>query len=238
AVVLAMMASYLLSRTLVPTMIKYLLSDHHSSAGLQPASVSLHEKFNHQFNRFRTGYTNLLAASLENRKLVAIFFVCLCVVSAALAPFIGADFFPQVDAGQIRLHVRAPAGTRLEETESYFARVEDSIRRVIPAHELNDMLDNIGLPYSGQNIAYSDSVTIGPFDGEILVSLKPGDHHPTWDYIRQLRARLDREYPSLTFFFQPADIVGQILNFGLPAPIDVQVIGPLTNAPANYRLAK
>src|SRR6202011_6223809 len=143
-----------------------------------------------------------------------------------------------VDAGQIRLHVRAPAGTRLEETESYFAHVEDSVRNVIPTSELSDILDNIGLPYSGQNIAFSDSVTIGPFDGEILVSLKPGEHHPTWDYVRQLRTRLDREYPNLTFFFQPADIVGQILNFGLPAPIDVQVIGPLTNAAANYRLAK
>ena len=136
------------------------------------------------------------------------------------------------------MHVRASAGTRIEETEQYFARVEDSIRKVIPASELNDILDNIGLPYSGQNLAYSDSATVGSFDGEILISLKPGEHQSTWEYVRRLRSRLRREYPELSFFFQPADIVGQILNFGLPAPIDLQVIGPLTNAPANYRIAQ
>ena len=135
-----------------------------------------------------------------------------------------------MDAGQIRLHVRAPAGTRIEETERYFAQVESTIRRVIPRDELTDILDDIGLPYAGINLAMSDSATIGPFDGEILVSLRPGEHRSTWDYIRNLRVRLNREYPELTFFFQPADIVGQILNFGLPAPIDVQVVGPLSNA--------
>ncbi len=247
AVVLAMMASYFLSRTLVPTLVKYLLAQEverysHGEEGTGAANDSIfwrvHYAFNRQFNRLREGYRNLLAASLENRKLVACFFLLLCAATAGLAPFIGRDFFPQVDAGQIRLHVRAPAGTRLEETETYFARVEDSIRKVIPAGELTDILDNIGLPYSGLNIALGDSATIGPFDGEILVSLKPGEHGSTWDYVRQLRTRLHREYPNLTFFFQPADIVGQILNFGLPAPIDVQVIGPLTNAPANYLLAK
>src|SRR5450755_3079029 len=156
---------------------------------------------------------------------------------AALIPFIGPDFFPQVDAGQIRLHVRAPAGTRIEETESYFKQVEDTIRHTVPPAELSDILDNIGLPYSGYNIALSDTATIGSFDGEILVSLKP-DHASTWTYIRDLRGRLNRQFPGLTFFFQPADIVGQILNFGLPAPLDVQVIGPLANAPANYALAR
>jgi multidrug efflux pump subunit AcrB len=143
-----------------------------------------------------------------------------------------------VDAGQIRLHVRAPAGTRIEETEAWFSQVEDTIRRVIPAHDLADILDNIGLPYSGLNIALSDNATIGPFDGEILVSLRPGDHASTWDYVRELRRRLNRQFPSLTFFFQPADIVGQILNFGLPAPIDVQIVGTLTNVSKNYALGK
>jgi multidrug efflux pump subunit AcrB len=134
--------------------------------------------------------------------------------------------------------VRAPAGTRVEETEQIYARVEKTIRRVIPANELTDILDDIGLPYSCFNVAFSDAGIIGDFDGEILVSLKPGEHGPTEGYIRTLRRRLQAEYPDLTIFFQPADIVGQTLNFGLPAPIDVQVAGPLTNAPANYLIAK
>src|SRR5262249_6740077 len=177
-------------------------------------------------------------ASLAHRKVVIACFFVFGLACAALAPFIGSDFFPPVDAGQIRLHVRAPAGTRIEETEAWFAQVEDTIRRVIPAHDLADILDNIGLPYSGLNIALSDNVTIGPFDGEILVSLRPGDHTSTWDYIRELRRRLNQQFPSLTFFFQPADIVGQILNFGLPAPIDVQIVGTLTNVTKNYALGK
>ncbi len=143
-----------------------------------------------------------------------------------------------MDAGQIRLHVRAPAGTRVEETEQYFAQVEEAIRQIIPPNELTDVLDNIGLPYSGMNIAFSDSATIGAFDGEILLSLNPEGHAPTQHYIRELRSGLGRRFRNLGFFFQPADIVGQILNFGLPAPIDVQVIGPLANARANYELAK
>ncbi len=247
AVVLAMMASYFLSRTLVPTMIKYLLRhevDRYSHGETETDEAGdnifwrVHHVFNRRFHRLRSGYTNLLAASLEHRKLVAGGFLAISVVSAALIPFIGTDFFPQVDAGQIRLHVRAPAGTRIEQTESYFARVEDTIRQVIPAGELTDILDNIGLPYSGLNIAFSDSATVGSFDGEILVSLKAGEHHSTWEYVRRLRTRLNREFPDLIFFFQPADIVGQILNFGLPAPIDLQVIGPGSNAARNYRLAK
>ncbi len=247
AVVLAMMASYLLSRTLVPTLIKYLLrqevdryrrgEDETDSAG-DNIFWRVHHAFNRVFHRFRNGYRNLLEASLAHRKLVVISFLAISAVTAGMAPFIGTDFFPRVDAGQIRLHVRAAAGTRIEETERYFALVEDTIRKVIPARELSDILDNIGLPYSGNNIAYSDSATVGPFDGEILVSLKPGEHQSTWEYVRRLRVRLRREFPDLNFFFQPADIVGQILNFGLPAPIDLQVIGPLTNAPANYKLAK
>jgi multidrug efflux pump subunit AcrB len=246
AVVLAMMASYVLSRTLVPTMVRYLLAGeaarYHGDAGVIEDShglfAAIHHGFQYWFEWMRAGYRNLLAAALAHRVLTAASFFLLCAICLALTPFLGQDFFPQVDAGQIRLHVRAPAGTRIEETERYFAAVEDSIRGVIPPAELTDLIDNIGLPYAGLNLAMSDSATIGEFDGEILVSLRPGEHASSWDYIRTLRARLNREFPQLTFFFQPADIVGQILNFGLPAPIDVQVVGPLTNAPANYALAR
>ncbi|MGA2596035.1 MAG: efflux RND transporter permease subunit [Bryobacteraceae bacterium] len=247
AVVLAMMASYLLSRTLVPTMVKYLLAsevDRYSDGESEDNRTDdnlfwrVHHAFNRQFHRFRNGYVTLLSAALDHRKVVAAAFVVILGSCVALMPFIGEDFFPKVDAGQIRLHVRAPAGTRVEETEQYFAQVEDSIRRIIPKQELTDILDDIGLPYSGLNVATSDSGIIGSFDGEILVSLRPGEHGSTWDYIRKMRKQLGREYPTLTFFFQPADIVGQILNFGLPAPIDVQVIGPNANATKNYLIAK
>ena len=246
AVVLAIMASYVLSRTLVPTMVKYLLraeASHYQgeSGELEETGhgpfARIHRGFHERFERMRNAYHRLLGAALAHRKLVAVCFGLICAACAALIPFIGTDFFPQVDAGQIRLHVRAPAGTRIEETEAYFRQVEDTIRQVIPPAELSDILDDIGLPYSGFNIALSDSATVGSFDGEILVSLKP-EHASTWNYIRRLRARLNSQFPVLTFFFQPADIVGQILNFGLPAPIDVQVIGPLGNAKANYALAK
>ncbi len=235
AVVIAMMASYLLSRTLVPTMVRYLLA---SEAGREHPHGGISGAFQRWFEKLRETYRRTLGSALAYRKFVAAAFIVLCAACLGLSPMLGEDFFPQVDAGQIRLHVRAPAGTRIEETERYFAQVENTIRRVIPPAELTDILDNIGLPYSGFNIAMSDSTTIGPFDGEVLVSLRPGEHASTWNYIRELRARLNREYPNLTFFFQPADIVGQILNFGLPAPIDVQVVGPLTNDKANYALAR
>jgi len=246
AVVLAIMASYMLSRTLVPTMVKYLLRGEASRYQNESGEMELeghgffariHHGFQTRFERMRDAYRRLLGSALAHRKLVAVCFGMIVAACAALTPFIGTDFFPQVDAGQIRLHVRAPAGTRVEETEAYFKQVEQTIRQTVPPAELSDILDNIGLPYSGYNIALSDTATIGSFDGEILVSLKPG-HASTWDYIRDLRHRLNRQFPDLTFFFQPADIVGQILNFGLPAPIDVQVIGPLANAPANYALAQ
>jgi len=245
AVVLAIMASYILSRTLVPTMVKYLLrgeaSRYQDESGEMETGhgwfAGIHHGFQTRFERMRNAYRRLLGSALAHRKLVAACFGVIVAACAALIPFIGTDFFPRVDAGQIRLHVRAPAGTRVEETEAYFKQVEDTIRQAVPPAELSDILDNIGLPYSGYNIALSDTATIGSFDGEVLVSLKPG-HASTWRYIRDLRHRLNRQFPHLTFFFQPADIVGQILNFGLPAPIDVQVIGPLTNAPANYALAR
>ncbi len=247
AVVLAMMASYLLSRTLVPTMVRYLLAGeaarYHGDEGVLEGSgrgvfFAIHRGFQNWFERVRNGYRNLLASALAHRALVAGAFFLICGGCLALTPFLGRDFFPQVDAGQIRLHVRAPAGTRIEETERYFAGVETAIRRTVPREELTDIVDNIGLPYSGLNIAMSDTATIGPFDGEILVSLREGEHASTWDYIRELRVRLNREFPGLTFFFQPADIVGQILNFGLPAPIDVQVVGPPANAKTNYAIAR
>ena len=246
SVALAMMASYILSRTLVPTMVKYMLrgeADRYQDESGEMAGAGrglfagIHRGFQIRFERMRDAYKRLLSSALVHRKLVAACFGLIAAACAALAPFIGTDFFPQVDAGQIRLHVRAPAGTRVEETEQYFRQVEDTIRQIVPPAELSDILDNIGLPYSGFNIALSDTATIGSFDGEILVSLKPG-HASTWNYIRQLRRSLNQQYPQLTFFFQPADIVGQILNFGLPAPIDVQVIGPLSNAAPNYALAR
>src|SRR5580658_1959911 len=246
AVVLAIMASYLLSRTLVPTMVRYLLAAeaerYHGDEGVMQDHghgffAGIHHGFQTRFERMRDAYRRLLGSALAHRKLVAVCFGLIVAACAALVPFIGTDFFPRVDAGQIRLHVRAPAGTRIEETEEYFKQVEQTIRQTVPAAELSDILDNIGLPYSGYNIALSDTATIGSFDGEILVSLKP-EHASTWGYIRDLRHRLNRQFPDLTFFFQPDDIMGQILNFGLPAPIDLQVIGPLSNAPANYALAQ
>jgi multidrug efflux pump subunit AcrB len=248
AVVLAMMASYLLSRTLIPTMVRYLIpselrfyrhgAEHEEEIPDAGIIWNIHHRFNNLFERMRDGYSSMLHSTLEHRKLVLILFGVLAVCCVGLYPLIGTDFFPQVDAGQIRLHVRCPGGTRIEETEQKFSQVEDSIRRVIPPGEIADILDNIGLPYNGFNMAFTDSVTLGSFDGEILVSLKQGEHGPTWDYVRDLRRKLAREYPDLTFFFQPADIVGQILNFGLPAPIDIQVVGPLKNAPKNYDIAQ
>ena len=239
AVVLAMMASYLLSRTLVPTMVRYLLAaEAERDHAAVPHSSGFAGVFQRWFERLREGYRSVLASALAHRKLVAATFFVLVAVCLALTPMLGEDFFPQVDAGQIRMHLRAPAGTRIEETEQYFAQAESAIRKVIPADELTDILDNIGLPYAGFNIAMSDTSTIGTFDGDILVSLRPGEHGPTADYVRQIRERLHRDFPTLTVFFQPADIVGQILNFGLPAPIDIQVAGPLANSGADYDIAR
>jgi CzcA family heavy metal efflux pump len=248
AVVLAMMASYLLSRTLIPTMVRYLIpaelrfyrhgEDHEEEIPDAGLIWNIHHRFNTLFEHMREGYSSMLHSTLAHRKLVLVLFFAIAICCVGLYPFIGTDFFPQVDAGQIRLHVRCPGGTRIEETEQKFSQVEDSIRKIIPPAEIADMLDNIGLPYSGFNLAFTDSVTLGSFDGEILVSLKQDNHGPTWDYVRDMRRKLGREFPDLTFFFQPADIVGQILNFGLPAPIDVQVVGPIRNAPKNYDIAQ
>ncbi|MEH2202881.1 MAG: efflux RND transporter permease subunit [Nostoc sp.] len=253
AVVFAMLASYLLSRTVVPMLAKFLLAkelhlytEHENLGNNDNGHVipkkdifwRIYEQFNRQFEKFRQNYRNTLAKALNHRGVVFAMFGAFWVSALVLLPFVGQDFFPQVDAGQFRLHVRAPAGTRLEKTEQIFTQVENEIRQVIPEEELEIILDNIGLPVGGVNLAFSDTATIGPGDGEILVGLKEGKHHSTWQYVRQLRQKLTAQFPELTFFFQPADIVTQILNFGLPAPIDIQVIGPAKNRRDNYKIAK
>ncbi|HTU26129.1 MAG TPA: efflux RND transporter permease subunit [Pirellulales bacterium] len=249
AVVFAMLTSYLLSRTLVPTMVHYLLAGEvelysgRSELGHRSASVRrgpvwrFHEAFNRQFERLRRQYGYALAWALDHRLLV--FAACLAFLTSSLAlfPLVGRDFFPSVDSGQIRLHVRAPAGTRIEETERHFGRVEEAIRRVVPEHEIATLIDNIGIPNSGINLALSDGALMSAADGEILITLAE-EHRPTADYVRQLRRALNAEFPDLTFFFQPPDIVTQVLNFGLPAPIDVQLVGPRGNYAENFELAK
>ena len=194
----------------------------------------IHERFNHRFEQFRAGYEGMLGWALENRVLTIIFFAVLFAGSFCLLPFIGRDFFPLVDAGQFRLHVRTVAGTRIEEAERTFGQVEDYIRQVVPKDDLKTIIDNIGLPVGGVNLAFSDSATTGSNDGEIDVSLSENHKQPVWNYIKRLRRDLPAKFPAVTFFFQPADIVSQILNFGLPAPIDVQVTG---RSPDNYQLA-
>jgi len=246
AVALAMGASYLLSRTLIPTMIRYLIPAelrlYRGPEGEAEAEDAgwlwrIHHGFHRGFEKLRSGYSGLLESALHHRALVVACFVILTGASFALYSYVGSDFFPKVDAGQIRLHVRTPAGTRVEETEQRFVSVESAIRQIIATNELSDILDNIGLPSSGFNLTFGDSTTLGTFDGEILVSLRPEEHRSTWEYIREMRSRLPREFPDLTFFFQPADIVSQILNFGLPAPIDVQIGGPLRNMDKDFQLA-
>ena len=194
----------------------------------------IHERFNRHFENFRSGYEKMLSWALEFRAVTIVFFVCLFAVSLILFPFIGRDFFPQVDAGQFRLHVRTVAGTRIEEAERTFGQVEDYIRQVVPKDEMRLVIDNIGLPVGGVNLAFSDSATIGSTDGEIQVSLSSGHKTPVWTFIRRLRRELPARFPGVVFYFQPADIVSQILNFGLPAPVDLQVVG---RDKSNYLLA-
>jgi len=235
AVVFAMLASYFLSRTLVPTMVHYMLGPevpiYAAGEGGHAAQVEglnwvwrTHFRFNHRFERFRERYRDVLEWSLHHRKYVMVLFILMVVGSGFLVFFIGEDFFPYVDSGQMRLHVRAPEGTRIEETEQLFAQVEDEIRRTLPPGEIDLILDNIGLPNSGISLAFSDASTIGPSDGDILISLKEG-HGSTREYMRKLRAVLNAKFPQDTFFFAAANMTNQILNFGLPAPIDVQVVG-------------
>ncbi|QKG56944.1 efflux RND transporter permease subunit [Hymenobacter sp. BRD128] len=295
AVIFAMLASYILSRTLVPTLVMYLLrkelpiyhaqeedevpsahfrngrevtqverdlarlhrqqfekehpsgtpeeeaekpitdAERQASEGIKKSWVwRLHEGFEHQFERFRGSYTSALDWALAHRPLVVTAFAVLFVGSLGLYPLIGQNFFPTVDAGQLRLHIRVPTGTRVEETERRFRQVEGVIKQVIPAQELDLVLDNIGLPVIPINLLLSDNPTIGAGDGEILVSMKE-EHGPTGEYIERIRREIHRQFPDLIIFFQPADIVNQTLNFGLPAPIDIQVTG--RDVKANQRIA-
>jgi multidrug efflux pump subunit AcrB len=230
SVVFAMLASYLLSRTLVPTMAKYLLRGHEQEAGHLTASsrnplVRLQIQFEESFEHLRERYQRVLETCLNHRRTFLAGVLVFSIVSlAALIPFLGQDFFPTVDSGQFKLHLRAPTGTRIEETARLCDLVEQSIRQQIPPAEVSSVIDNIGIPYSGINLSYSNSAPIGPADADILVSLSP-DHRPTDQYVHDLRLSLAERFPGVTFSFLPADIVSQILNFGLPAPIDIQVAG-------------
>ncbi len=237
AVVFAMLASYFLSRTLIPTLVMYIMRGHeHREAGAKTFFGRYQRRFERGFDKFRAGYYQLLETTLEHSKVFAVCFLAFCALSMMLVFFLGEDFFPSVDAGQMRLHVRGRAGLRVEETARLCDEVEAYLRQQIPKDELVTVLDNIGLPNSGINLSYSNSGVIGTSDAEILVGLNQEHHHPTADYIRKLRAGLPRQFPGVEFFFQPADIVSQILNFGLPAPIDIQLIGPDVNT--NYFIAQ
>jgi multidrug efflux pump subunit AcrB len=229
AVVFAMLASYLLSRTIVPTMAKYLLKIHdeneaESKKNQRNPLVRAQLAFERGFEKLRGGYHNLLKRTVAHPGLFTIFFFAACLASFALFPWLGQDFFPAVDSGQFKLHLRAQTGTRIEETARLCDLVEHSIREEIPKSELTNILDNIGLPYSGINTSYSNSGAIGPADADIQVSLAE-KHRPTEEYVHALRRKLAKQFPGLTFYFLPADIVSQILNFGLPAPIDIQIVG-------------
>jgi len=240
SVIGALLASLALSFTMVPVLFEHLMrraveefdaqaDPHAAPRGRGNFLVRFQAGFERGFERFREAYRETLAWALSQARLIVTAFVVLIAVSAALFPLLGRDFFPQVDAGQMRLHVRAPAGTRLERTQQYFAAVEGEIRRLVGNRQIDVMLDNIGLPYSGINIALSDSATVGPMDGEILISLTK-EHAPTARLIAMLRRELPARFAGLQFFFQPADIVDQVLNFGQPAPIDVRISGPDQNA--------
>ena len=253
AVVFAMIASFFLSRTLVPTMAAYLLRqhsigghssgetlqmaqpEHHSPSKSRNPLVRFQQGFEHRFAHIRDVYYSLLVLAIESRRLFVIGFMGIVLLSFALVPWLGRDFFPSVDAGQIKMHVRGQIGTRIEETAKLFDQVEQDIRQSIPPAELGSIVDNMGLTVSGINQVYNNTGTIGPQDGDILISLNEG-HHPTDEYVTKLRENLVRQFPGTTFSFLPADIISQILNFGAPAPIDVQVMGP--NGEANMLYAQ
>jgi len=226
AVVFAMLASYFLSRTIVPTMAKYLLrGEKHEAASSRNPMVRLQKRFEGAFEDFRKSYRGVLEFCLHHRGAFLIAFFAASLGSLAiLIPWLGRDFFPNVDSGTFKLHMRAPTGMRIEETANLCDLVERSIRQQIPATEVQSVIDNIGLPYSGINLSYSNSAPVGTSDADILVTMS-ANHHPTDDYIHQLRLTLPKQFPGVSFAFLPADMVGQILNFGLPAPIDVQVVG-------------
>ena len=245
AVVFAMLASYFLSRTLIPTMVAFLLKSevqlyqqgmHGETAGGRGMIWRVHYLFNAVFERIRFRYVGLLHWSLLHRGPVLIAFMVLSTASLGLVWLVGEDFFPNVDSGQMRLHVRAPAGTRIEQTELRFSAIEREIREAIPSDEIDSLIDNIGIPNSWTSIAQGDIPTISSADGEILISLKKEKHGSTRDYEVMLRKRLRDGFPDTSFFFQPANITSQILSFGLPAPIDLQVVG--RDAEAGYRIAE
>ena len=229
AVVFAMLASYLLSRTLVPTLAKYFLKAHaegnssETSVSKNPL-VRFQAWFERGFESIRSAYRGLLETFIDHRRIFVAGFLSACFLSFALLPWLGQDFFPSVDSGEFTLHLRAPTGTRIEETAALCDRAENEIRKQIPPQEFAGVIDNIGLPYSGINLSYSNSAPVGTQDADIMVSLSP-KHHPTAGYVHDLRLKLARAFPGTTFYFLPSDMVTQILNFGLPAPIDIQVVG-------------
>jgi multidrug efflux pump subunit AcrB len=234
AVVLAMMASYFLSRTLVPTMVHFLLAsevDRYAEGGHGSGGA-----FDRRFERMREAYRRALGWSLAHRATVLVVFALFFLLSLGLAFFTGEDFFPTVDAGQLRLHVRAPAGTRIEETDRIFGQVAEAIRRVIPDDEVSRIINNVGIPIGSINMAFGEGATIGPADGEMLISLRPDHRGSTFDYMKAIRQQVYPQFPELTFFFQSADIVSQTLNFGLQSPIDLQVVG--NNRAPNFEIAR
>jgi multidrug efflux pump subunit AcrB len=246
AVVFAMLMSYFLSRTLVPTMVHYLLGpevdlyagEPHHAAKRRDIVWRVHERFNTHFERLRHFYGGYLDWALDHKRLVTVGFGAFVLLSlVALFPNLGRDFFPSVDAGQIRLHVRTNSGTRIETTEQLFERVEDEIHTVVPRDEIVTVIDNIRMPISGLNLALGDPSMISSADGEVLIQLGE-KHHPTASYIKDLRTRLALDFPSTEFFFLAPDITTQVLNFGLTAPIDVQVVGPLANNAKDYAIAR
>ncbi|MDB5942863.1 MAG: transporter [Ramlibacter sp.] len=236
AVVFAMLASYFLSRSLVPTLVMLLMDKSHGApAGARVSMLQrVYRAFDRRFERLRRAYALSLSSLLVHRRRFGMLFLGFCLLSCLLYPVLGRDFFPTVDAGQIRLHMRAATGTRIEETARLADAVEAAIRELVPPSDLETILDNLGVPNSGINLSYSNAGTIGTFDGEILLSLKDG-HRPTVEWISLLRRELPKRFPGVEFFFQPADIATQILNFGLPAAIDVQFSGP--NLAVNAQLA-
>ncbi|HEX3363624.1 efflux RND transporter permease subunit, partial [Phenylobacterium sp.] len=236
AVVFAMIGSFVLSRTLVPTLAMYLLKPHGHVAegaggqsGAAPASrnplARFQQAFARRFDGFREVYSNLLGLALAHRRIFVVAFLTVVIASFGLAPFLGANFFPSVDSGQITLHVRPPVGTRIEDASAMFGDVERQVRQVIPPDEVNSIVDNIGMPISAVNVVYSNTGLIGYQDGDIFISLN-AKHHPTAGYVKTLRERLPAAFPGATFSFPPADIISQILNFGSPAPLDLQIAGP------------
>jgi multidrug efflux pump subunit AcrB len=253
-VVFAMLASYVFSRTLVPTLVMWFYRNVGQAgrlpgqAGEAPAKTegaggtpalhyvlgAIQTSFERGFERFREGYRVQLGAVLHHRGAFAIIFLAFCAGSMLLLPQLGQDFFPNVDAGQFRLHLRARSGTRIEETAKLVDQVEAAVRQEIPAGEFRGMMDNIGIPVSSINLTYNDSGLVGTGDADILVSLRP-KHHPTAGYMDRLRLRLNREFPGILFYFLPADIVSESINFGLPAPFDIQLVG--RNQTANREIA-